>query len=285
MIDNCELCPRFCRTLRTDTYGYGFCGLPDKFYISHYGLHNFEEPVISCKNGSGTIFFSGCNLRCDYCQNFKISRTICGKEVTIEEFINIMKELENDMKAENINLVTPTPYSKLILEALKIYKPKIPIVYNTSGYERPEIIKELLPYVDIFLTDFKYGYDEIAEKYSHCKNYVHYAIESLKVMMTKENIVKDGKMYSGVIVRHLILPNNIKNTFEVLNILNNLKVQTISIMSQFTPINNNCDLNRTIDEREYKKVIFKLSQYNFDGYTQDLNSSGIEYVPKFKFVK
>lgn len=275
-----------CNTLRTDEKGMGYCKIPDKIYLSHYGLHYYEEPVISGKNGSGTIFFSGCNLKCEYCQNYIISRDVCGKPFTVDEFIQVIKDLEKQ-NAENINLVSPTPYSHLIIEALKKYKPSIPIVYNTSGYERPEIIKELLPYVDIFLTDFKYGDDALAEKYSHCKNYVEFCKKSLIVMSEKENKFNNNDiMISGVICRHLILPNHIENTKKVLDILKELNIQIVSIMAQFTPIDNpSCDLNRVITKREYEKVLYMLDDYDFDGFVQDRDSSGKEYVPKFCFIQ
>lgn len=281
----CSLCPRNCNSVRNDTIGKGFCGIPDKIFLAHYGLHFYEEPVISGKNGSGTIFFSGCNLKCDYCQNHKISNKVCGKEFSIQEFILVMKELV-EKGANNINLVSPTPYSKQIIEALKIYRPPVPIVYNTSGYEKAEIIEKLLDYVDIFLTDFKYGYNEIGEKYSHCKNYVDFAKESLKVMLKKQNVFKNDLMVSGVICRHLILPNNIQNSIKVLEIMNELNVKFISIMAQFTPITDTGELNRPITKREYNKILDELYKYdNFDGFVQERDSVGKEYVPDFCFIK
>lgn len=283
MIKQCTMCPRECKALRTAKQGYGFCKIPNKIYLAHYDLHHFEEPVISGSNGSGTIFFSGCNLKCEYCQNYKISQDICGKAFSVNQFINIIKELE-EKNAHNINLVTPTAYIDKIIEALKLYKPKIPVVYNTSGYEKPKIIKKLLPYIDIFLTDFKYGDNVIAEKYSKAKGYVDYATQSLKVMLTKPNIIENGIMKSGVICRHLILPNNIDNTLKVFEILDKLNVKLISVMAQFTPINQNGELNRIITQREYNRVINALYNYNFDGFVQEKNSYGKEYIPNFCFI-
>ncbi|MBQ7308389.1 MAG: radical SAM protein [Clostridia bacterium] len=286
MITECKLCPRECKTLRTDNQNNGFCKLPDKIYLAHYGLHFYEEPIISGKNGSGTIFFSGCNLRCEYCQNHSISKSLCGKEFSVQEFVNIIKKLENEYKAENINLVTPTPYSHKIIEALKIYKPKIPIVYNTSGYEKPEVIKELLPYIDIFLTDFKYGDDELAKKYSHVNNYTYFATESLKIMLQKPLIIKDDIMQSGVICRHLVLPNHLDNTKKVFEILKTLNVNLVSVMAQFTPIDNpNCDLDRVLTRREYNKILDMLLNYDFDGFVQEKESYGKHYVPDFNLIK
>lgn len=286
MIYQCNLCPRECKTLRTDFENKGFCKIPDKIFLSHYGLHHFEEPIISGKNGSGTIFFSGCNLKCEYCQNYEISRNVVGKSFSIEEFISVMKTLENDYKAENINLVSPTPYSHKIIEALKLYKPKIPIVYNTSGYEKPEIIKELLPYVDIFLTDFKYSDDVLAKKYSKVDNYTYFATESLKIMLQKPTIIENDIMKSGVICRHLVLPNNLENTKNVFNILKELNVELVSVMAQFTPNGNpSCDLNRVLTKREYNRVLDMVIDFNFDGFVQDKESFGKQYVPDFNLIK
>lgn len=279
----CNICPRNCNKLRNENIGKGFCKLPSKIYIAHYGLHKFEEPCISGKNGSGTIFFSGCNLMCSYCQNETISRGVCGKALTEEEFIDIIKELEN-MGAENINLVTPTPYTENIISALKKYKPKVPVVYNTSGYEKAEIIERLLPYVDIFLTDFKYSDNEIS-KLSKVTNYREYAEESLKVMLKKNNIYQDDMMKQGVIVRHLVLPGFLENTFKTFEILNKLNVKTLSVMMQFVPVGKNCPINRTLTKFEYHKVLRELFKYNFDGFVQDLESATTEYIPDFKFIK
>lgn len=286
MIEKCDLCPRMCHALRTNETGNGFCHLPDKIYISHFGLHNFEEPVISGKKGSGTIFFSGCNLGCKYCQNYKISRGVCGKPFSTDEFIELIKKLEYEMGAENINLVTPTPYSNKIIEALKKYHPNIPVIYNTSGYERPQVIRELMDYVDIFLTDFKYSDDNLAKKYSGVNNYVDTAKESLKIMLEKPIITNNDMLKSGVIVRHLILPGHIENTINTLKILDELNVKTISLMSQFTPTgNDDCDLNRKITKREYQRVLNAMYPYDFDGYVQDLTSANKKYIPDFCFIK
>lgn len=283
MIKSCVDCPRLCRKERNSKKGKGYCGLPDKIYLAHYGLHFFEEPCISYKNGSGTIFFSGCNLKCEYCQNYKISQKVCGKPFTTKEFISIIKELEN-MGAENINLVSPSPYYRQIIKALKIYKPSIPVVYNTHGYELPRVIKKLLPYVDIFLTDFKYSND-IYSNFSKCPKYKDYALESLKLMLSKKIIFKDDKMVSGVIVRHLVLPGCVENSLKVLDILKELNVPYVSIMSQFTPISEKGYLNRKITQREYNKVLNKVFECNLNGYIQDLSSAKEEYVPKFSLIE
>lgn len=283
MIKKCKDCPRMCLTERNSKVGFGYCKLPDKIYIAHYGIHNFEEPCISGKQGSGTIFFSGCNLKCEYCQNYEISRSVCGKGFSVSKFIDVIKSLEN-MNVENINMVSPTPYARHIIKAFKIYKPKIPVIYNTHGYERPEIIKKLMPYIDIFLTDFKYANNDYA-KFSNCVDYEKFAKKSLKIMLEKPNIFENDMMKSGVIVRHLVLPGCLENTYKVLDILNEMKVEYVSIMSQFTPIYNKGYLNRKITTREYNLVLDKLYNYNFEGFVQDLESANKKYIPNFSLIK
>ena len=284
MIKYCKACPRKCMTQRSAKQGFGFCSCPDKIYLAHYGLHFFEEPVISGKNGSGTIFFSGCNLKCSYCQNYEISRQVCGKPFSVNQFISVMKELESK-GAENINLVTPTPYSSLIIKALKKYKPSVPVVYNTSGYENPEVIKKLLPYIDIFLTDFKYSSDTYSYL-SQAKDYSKYALESLKIMLTKPDTFDENEMMkTGVIVRHLVLPGMLENTFEVLKILSDNHARYVSIMAQFTPTKYSGELNRKITKKEYNKVLNELFKYDFEGFVQDLDSSGMQYVPTFSLLQ
>lgn len=281
----CNLCPRKCNIDRNVTKG--FCNTYNGVTLALCNLHFSEEPIISGTNGSGTIFFSGCNLKCVYCQNFDVSRNKIGKEVSVERLAEIFKELENQ-GAHNINLVTPTHYANQIIEALKIYKPNIPIVYNTNGYESVETLQKLKDYVDIYLTDFKYFSSEISAKYSKAPNYKDVATSALKQMLINqpENIIENGLMKKGVIVRHLVLPNNTDDSIAVLEHLYNTfgNQLTISLMSQYTPFGLSKDfeeINRTIKPIEYKRVLFKLQKLGFGGFMQELTSSSITYIPNF----
>ena len=211
---NCELCPRKCGVDRDSALG--FCGVSNTVKLARAALHEWEEPIISGTKGSGTIFFSGCNLKCVFCQNYDVSRGF-GKEVTIDRLIDIMKELE-DKGAHNINLVTPTHYVNQIMMALDKYKPSIPIVYNSSGYESVTTIEKLNGYIDIYIPDLKYSNDELAKKYSKAPNYFESATAAITAMRKQvKDVIKDDLMKSGLIVRHLILPNALDNTLGVLD--------------------------------------------------------------------
>ena len=257
-------------------------------------MHNYEEPCISAENGSGTIFFSNCNMHCIYCQNYEISQQGKGKEITVERLAEIFLE-QQKRKAENINLVTPTTYVPLIIEAIKIAKSKgitIPFVYNTNSYENIETIKMLDGYIDIYLPDFKYIKEGLGQKYSKVKEYPKIAKESIKEMykqVGKPKFDENGKMIKGVIIRHLILPGEIENTKEVLkwikdNFDNNVY---ISVMAQYFPTylaKENNILNRKITKKEYEEVenyLFSLELEN--GYIQELGEHEEEYVPDFNY--
>ena len=286
----CEICPRDCKVNRSKNLGY--CRSSEKVKISMVMLHHFEEPIISGENetdnGSGTIFFSNCSLKCCYCQNSEISAGGLGKEITIQKLAEIFKELEKK-GAYNINLVTPTHFASQIIEALKIYKPNIPIVWNTSGYEKPETIKKLAGFVDIFLTDFKYFSPEIAEKYSRAKNYPEMCKTSILEMrkIVPDDKIENGLMKSGLIVRHLVLPNQTKDSLNVIDwINNNLGNKTyFSLMAQYVPMAKAKDypeINRKIKPIEYKILIKKLNELNFtNAYLQDYDSANTTYTPNF----
>lgn len=286
----CEICPRDCRVNRSKNLGY--CRSSEKVKISMVMLHHFEEPIISGENetdnGSGTIFFSNCSLKCCYCQNSEISAGGLGKEITIQKLAEIFKELEKK-GAYNINLVTPTHFASQIIEALKIYKPNIPIVWNTSGYEKPETIKKLAGFVDVFLTDFKYFSPEIAEKYSRAKNYPEMCKTSILEMrkIVPDDKIENGLMKSGLIVRHLVLPNQTKDSLNVIDwVNNNLGNKTyFSLMAQYVPMAKAKDypeINRKIKPIEYKVLIKKLNELNFtNAYLQDYDSANTTYTPNF----
>ena len=219
-LEKCEICPFRCKVNRLKGQ-IGKCGCNDKIKIDLYSLHYFEEPCISGKNGSGTVFFSGCNLNCIYCQNYKISQERKGYEITIEELANIfLKQQENG--ANNINLVTPTMYVYQIIEALKIAKKKglkLPVIYNTNGYENVETIQALKGFIDVYLPDLKYYYNELAIKYSKAPNYFEIATTAILEMIKqvgKPEFDENGLIKKGVIVRHLVLPNYIQNSKHIL---------------------------------------------------------------------
>lgn len=244
----------------------------------------YEEPIISGNCGSGTIFFSGCSMDCEFCQNYQISKVSVGKEYTPQDLASAIKQLE-ESGVHNINLVSPTHFSHKIIETLQIYKPNIPIVYNTSGYEKPEIIAKLNEFVDIYLVDMKYGDDTTAEKYSNVKNYCISNFESIKVMVKSKNTVIDnGIMKQGVIIRHLVLPENIENSKTVIKLFaENFKNNAIfSVMSQFIPCYHST-ITRKLKPIEYKFILSELYKYDIEQcFIQELASASDCYVPEFK---
>ena len=286
----CNLCPRNCNIDRASGQ-LGYCMAPNDLVIAKYSLHPWEEPVISGTKGSGTIFFSYCNLRCCFCQNYEISELHKGKIVTIEEFSNICLELQ-EKGATNINLVTPTHYVHQIIKGLKLAKKKglnIPIVYNSSGYEKVETIKSLKGLIDIYLPDLKYYSDSLAIKYSKCPNYFKYATEAIEEMVNQVGdtiIDESGIMQKGIIIRHLIIPQNISDSKKIIKYLYD-KYQDkiiISIMNQYTPVRNleYQELNQTIKETEYDEVI----NYAYDlgirnAFIQEGETQKTSFIPDF----
>ena len=254
----CDICPKKCRVDRSN--GFGFCGASDTLKISKYMTHFWEEPIISGTKGSGAIFFSHCNLKCIYCQNFNISHLGQGKQISTSKFIEIIKNLENS-GVHNINLVTPSHYTLQIVDALKIYKPKIPIIWNSNGYETVDTLNMLKDIVDIYLVDMKYMDNDLALKLSSAKDYPQVCQKAILTMRKNQpkDIVVDGIMQKGIIVRHLVLPNEVKNSFRVLDwISSNLGTETyVSIMGQYTPCYlalNDEKYNRALKPIEYKRV-------------------------------
>lgn len=285
---NCNVCPRRCNVDRSRNVG--FCA-QKSIKISKVMFHKYEEPLISggCDSvGSGAIFFAGCNLRCVFCQNYAISHGGKGRKVSIKGLVRIMKKLE-EKGALNINFVTPSHFTNEIIEALKIYKPSIPIVWNSNGYETQESIAKLKDFVDVFLVDLKYMDNALALKYSKAVNYVENATKS--IMQMRENqpndIIENGLIKKGVIIRHLILPTHTKDSINCINWINdNIGSNTIvSLMSQYNPMydaTKHPEINRKITPLEYKRVInhaIKLNMMNC--FTQDLSSATDIYTPKF----
>ena len=289
IIKFCKNCPRNCKCDKISTFG--FCGVSKDINISKVMLHFWEEPCISGKNGSGAIFFSGCNLKCVYCQNYEISCNISGEKYTIDGLIEIFKQLEK-MGAENINLVTPTPYIDQIGQALKRYKPSIPIVYNCSGYENANELKKLCGLVDIYLVDCKYYSENIAKKYSNAPLYFENFAKSIIEIKKQQPVLRfsdNGLLKNGVIIRHLILPNNTDDSIKIAKWLsNNIDDNTIiSLMSQYTPCHkasNFSEISRTLLPLEYKRVVnYYKHNTNFSNiYIQELTSASTKFIPNFK---
>jgi putative pyruvate formate lyase activating enzyme len=291
ILKKCNLCPRNCNVDRLSGKT-GFCRAGKNIKLAKASLHYFEEPCISGIAGSGTLFFSGCNLNCKFCQNYKISQEGLGKEIEIDELASKMLELQEE-GANNINLVTGFMYIPQIIESLKIAKSKglnIPIVYNSSGYESVEALKLLEGYVDIYLPDFKYYYDELAVNLSNAKNYFEVAKEAIKEMLrqvSQNEYDEDGLMKKGVIIRHLVLPNHIQNSKQVLKwIKKNLPSSiNVSIMAQYFPsykAMETSDINRKLTEEEFKNIedfVYSLNLKN--GYIQYLEENEEQYVPNF----
>ena len=290
-LSKCDICPRMCKVNRL-AGKTGFCRCDEKIKIALVSSHYFEEPCISGKEGSGTIFFSNCNLACIYCQNHEVSQEGKGKEVSIERLSEIMLE-QQSRGVNNINLVTGTMYIYQIIEAIKLAKKNgltIPIVYNTSGYENVETIKDLEGIVDIYLPDLKYYTDELATKYSNCPNYFEIATEAIKEMarqVPENQFNENGIMTKGLIIRHLILPNHVQNSKNILKwIKDNLPSKTyVSVMAQYFPTykaKDNMEINRKINKKEYEQIENYLYTLDLtEGYMQDLGEHEEEYVPNF----
>lgn len=284
----CTVCPRHCGVIREASVGKGFCKMGENAVVARVAKHMWEEPCISGTRGSGTVFFSGCVLKCVFCQNYKISTQSFGKELTARQLADCYKRLEQQ-GVHNINLVNPTHFLNAVIESLNIYRPAVPVVYNCGGYESVEALKKLEGYIDIYLPDFKYADNAVAEKYSRVKNYHETAVAAIAEMLRQQpqNIYdNNGIMEKGVIVRHLILPSNTKNSIAALNSLHNHfgSRLTVSLMAQYIPCGiaeQYPEINRKITRREYQKVFNRLTELDFDGFAQELNSAKSTYIPDF----
>lgn len=284
----CNLCPRNCNIDRKENTGFCKSHLNPK--IARIAPHFWEEPCISGTKGSGTVFFSGCTLKCVFCQNYEISALNQGTEITPYRLSEEYRKLEQ-LGVHNINLVSACHYIPAVLESFEIYKPNIPIVYNSGGYEKVETLKMLEGIVDIYLPDFKYSDDTLAKEYSFAPNYVITAKLAIDEMLRQAGIPvfdDDSIMKKGVIVRHLILPNHTKNSIGVLEILkeNYDEKILVSLMGQYVPHGKAMDfekLSRKITKREYKKVSDKLIELELDGFMQELTSADEKYIPIWDF--
>lgn len=292
-LSSCKLCPHNCGVNRLEGK-IGRCRCDDKPKIALASLHYYEEPCISGTHGSGTVFFSNCNLRCIYCQNYEISQLQKGKEISVEHLADIF--LRKQKKgAHNLNLVTPTSYVYHIIEALDIAKKQgfsIPVIYNTNGYENIETIQYLKGYVDVYLPDLKYYSNELAKKYSGVDNYFETATQAIKEMYKQVGGVsfnEEGMVQKGVMLRHLVLPNHIQNTKHILKwIKENLPQDVwVSVMAQYFPTykaKEDSLMNRKLTKKEYKQVEEYLYLLNLEnGYMQELGEHEEEYVPDFHF--
>lgn len=278
----CKLCPNDCFVDRDKTVGY--CGVGSELKIAKYAKFTLEEPCISGTRGSGAIFFCGCPMKCVFCQNYEVSRNKVGRVITTNEFIDIIKELE-DEGVHNVNLVNPTHYVGEITKAFKKYRPKIPVVYNTHGYEKIETLKEIDEYVSVYLPDLKYFSPATSKRYSGKENYFDVASKAVEFMSKKPLVVKDGIMQSGCIIRHLILP---LNTADSINVVTWVKERIndrayLSLMSQYTPfgeIENYPELKRPITKKEYDRVLDKVYELGLTNvFVQDFESVGTQYIP------
>ncbi len=285
-MQKCNLCPRRCDAQRKTQKG--FCKVTNDLLVARAAPHYWEEPCISGTQGSGAVFFGGCNLGCVYCQNAKISKG-AGKAHTVLQLAKVFEKLQGQ-GVHNINLVTPTHYTKQILRALEIFKPSVPVVWNSSGYELPDTIKSLEDKVQIFLPDFKYSSRQLAKKYSFAEDYPSVAMDAIKQMAKqtgKAVFDADGIMQKGVIIRHLVLPNNTKNSIEALKMLfDNFGNEVYySIMAQYTPMVNVPfeELRRGVTQDEYDEVLYAAEKLGIEnGFTQELGSIGESFIPEFE---
>ena len=290
VLEKCNLCPRFCQAdrLRGEK---GYCGIANEILVAHYGPHYGEEPPISGARGSGNIFFSSCNLRCVYCQNFQISHECLGKSITIDELVEIFFVLQG-MGLHNINLVSPTPYVPFIVEAIEQGKKEgitIPFVYNTHGYETIDTLRLLDGLIDIYLPDFKYWSGDIAHRLSCARDYPE-TVQSAILEMKRQVgslAIEDGIARKGILVRHLVLPSNLAGSRQVLGwIKKELGAETyISLMAQYSPLHRASDypmLCRSIRHEEYDNLLDFLDKEGFENvFIQELESAPL-FVPDFR---
>ena len=286
----CRLCPRQCGVDRSKQTGY--CGVSDRVKLARAALHFWEEPCISGERGSGTVFFSGCALKCVFCQNHQLSAGHFGKEVSIQRLAEIFLELQQQ-GAHNINLVTGGHYVPQIVQALELVRKdlKIPVVYNSSGYETVETLRQLKGYVDIYLPDLKYYSPERSARYSNARDYFAVASQAVQEMFSQVGPVQfdeQGMLQKGVVVRHMVMPNGVEDTMDILTwIAEHLPLDDIlvSVMSQYTPFYKSADypeINRRLTQEEYDRVLDWMECMGIEqGFVQELSSAKEEYTPDF----
>ena len=293
MYTSCTLCPRNCRVDRTSKQS-GFCGMGDLIQVARASLHMWEEPCISGTNGSGTVFFTGCNLKCVFCQNHSIAIGQKGKEVSPARLADLFLMLQ-DKGAHNINLVTPSHYIPGIAQALTLAKKKnmtLPVVYNTSGYDSVQSLTMLDGLVDIYLPDFKYVSGTLSQRYSHAPDYFEIASKSLAEMyrQVSDPVFEDDLIKKGIIVRHLVLPSCTADSKEVIRYLYETYGDRIfiSIMNQYTPLPHVAsypELNRKITDAEYNEVVdFAIDLGVEQGFIQEGDTASESFIPEFDFT-
>ena len=281
----CTQCPAACGADRSRQRGA--CSVQGLKIAKHY-LHPFEEPVISFSKGSGCIFFCGCPLKCRFCQNFEVSRASRGKDITVAELADIFRQLE-EMGADNINLLTPTHYLSHIAEAFALYRPHIPVVYNTHGYEKIESLELAATFTDIWLPDLKFVDGRMAARYTARPDYAEYALPAIRYMAQKRaTFSAEGKMLTGCIVRHLIMPMGVEDSIAAVNFVATLpKDVYFSLMSQYTPcgdISGLPELQRGITVREYKKVLAAVEAAGLENvFLQDRSSASGSFIPEWDY--
>ena len=290
MIYKCTLCPRNCGADRSNSTG--ICGAGSSVIVARASLHKWEEPCISYKNGAGTVFFSGCNLHCCFCQNNKISNKLFGKEITDKQLADIFLRLQED-GADNIDLVTPTHFVPNIINALDMVKHKldIPVVFNCGGYELKETIDMLDGYIDVYLPDMKYFSSDISSKYSNAPDYFEYASEAILAMIKqvgKLTFNSEGGLMKGTVIRHMVLPSHRHDSIKLIEwIADNTSRDDVlvSIMNQFTPFDfiseEFSELKRKVTKMEYNSVINRAAELGLKGFTQERSSASEDYVPDF----
>lgn len=283
----CNICPRKCGIERKNAGG--FCKTSESFKVARAALHFWEEPCISGKNGSGAVFFSGCNLKCVYCQNYEISRDNKGVEISREKLMEIFENLISQ-GAENINLVNPAHYAVMLADVLKQWKSPVPVVYNSSCYESVETLKLLDGLIDIYLPDFKYIRTDKAERYSSAADYPEIAKAALAEMyrQTGKAVFDGDRMKRGMVIRHLILPQNTNSALNIIDYVSeHFENAYLSLMAQYVPCTNlekYKEINRTVTKREYDKVVdYALSKGLERLFIQERSSADEKYIPLFDF--
>lgn len=293
LLGNCTLCPRQCKVNRLEGRP-GYCGMDSTVRVARAALHMWEEPCISGKKGSGAVFFSGCGLRCCFCQNRDIAIGDCGKEITVERLSEIFLELQ-EKGAANLNLVTGAHYVPQIVQALEMAKGKgfrLPVVYNSSGYEQVGTLRMLEGYVDVYLPDMKYADGKLAADFSHAEDYPLVAKAAIAEMVRQTGSCEfgeDGYIQKGTIIRHLILPGHTRNSIAVLDYLHRTYGNKvfISVMNQYTPVwqqEKYPELNRKVTRREYEKVLDAAVELGIEnGYFQERETAKESFIPAFDY--
>lgn len=283
----CNICPRGCDVDRDSAAG--FCRSTAQPRVARIAPHYDEEPVISGTRGTGAVFFSGCTLRCVYCQNYEISSDLVGRDISVGQLAREYRRLE-EAGVHSIELVTPTHYTQAVIQSLSLYRPSVPVIYNCSGYERVETLRQLDGLVDIYLPDFKYIDGELAGRLSACPDYPQTATAAIDEMLRQRGAytIEDGLMTSGVMIRHLVLPGHIRNSLGVLELIASRYSPNalVSVMSQYLPMGKAAefpDINRRLTKREYDRVLDRLYALGLEGFAQELSSADKRYVPRWDY--